>query len=320
MNDAINKVRLGLFPTPLQKSSLGADLGDICLYLKRDDLCGIGFGGNKVRKLEYILADAIAKGADCVVTGGGSRSNQTVAAAVCCAKAGLAAHIVMPENGPNVTRSLITLSGGILHTAPDGQTSTLAKTMRNIAKELRSQGHRPCIIPAGASSPLGALGYVEAMEELWGQAAELGIAIDHVICCGGTGNTYAGVALGAKLYSPQTRATVISIGRRFARKETLLRQIHETEALLRLESGIDLDDLHIHFSCGKGAGAPSVRGWEAMERVAAAEGIFLDPYFTGKAFAGLMELAQDGTLRPGENVVFFHTGGMVSLISQTIVK
>lgn len=314
----MNKIELGLFPTPLQRSSLGTHLGDICLYLKRDDLCGIGFGGNKVRKLEYILADAIAKGADCVVTGGGSRSNQTVAAAACCAKAGLVAHIIIPESAPNVTKSLITLSGGRLHTAPNGQTSTLAKAMRSVAEELRAQGQRPCTIPAGASSPLGTAGYVEAMRELCGQAAELGAAIDHVICCGGTGNTYAGVALGAKLYSPQTRATVISIGRRFARKETLLRQIHETEALLRCESGIESDDLHIHFSCGRGAGVPSVKGWEAMERMAAAEGVFLDPYFTGKAFAGLMELARDGTLRPGENVVFLHTGGMVFLIGQIL--
>lgn len=317
MNNTMKKIELGLFPTPLQKSSLSTELGNICLYLKRDDLCGIGFGGNKVRKLEYILADAIAKGADCVVTGGGSRSNQTVAAAACCAKAGLKVHIVIPESAPNVTKSLITLSGGILHTTPDGQRSTLTKTMRNVAKELQAQGQTPYTIPVGASSPLGAVGYVEAMREICSQAAELNIAIDHVICCGGTGNTYAGVALGAKLYSPKTRATVISIGRRFAHKETLLRQIHKTEALLKCESGIELDDLHIHFSCGKGAGLPSVKGWEAIKRMVAAEGIFLDPYYTGKAFAGLMELSQYETLHPGENVVFLHTGGMVSLIGET---
>lgn len=316
MSKELDQVKLGLFPTPLQKSSLGAALGGIHLYIKRDDLCGIGFGGNKVRKLEYILADAITSGADCVVTGGGRRSNQTVAAAACCGKAGLAAHVVVPENTPNMTRSLIALSGGVLHTVPDGQTSSLTKTMRSVAKELRSQGHTPYIVPAGASTPLGAIGYVEAMKELCIQATEQGITIDHVVCCGATGNTYAGVALGAKRYSPKTKTTAIAIGRRFTHRETLLRQIHETEALLGCESGIGLDDLHIHFSCGRGADVPSARGREAMEHMAAAEGIFLDPYFTGKAFAGLMELCREGTLRPGENVVFIHTGGTISLIGQ----
>ncbi len=191
-----------------------------------------------MRKLEYILADALNSRADCVITSGGSRSNQTVAAAVCCAKAGLSVHIVLPESAPKVTRSLIALSGAC-----------------------------------------------------------------------------AGAALGTKLYHPKTRATAIAIGRRFTHKETLLRQIHETEALLRCESGIGLEDLHIHFSCGKGADVPSVKGREAMERMAA-EGVFLDPYYTGKAFAGLMELARAGTFLPGENVVFIHTGGMVSLLGE----
>ena len=317
MNGTLNKVDLGLFPTPIQKSTLGTALGGIHLYLKRDDLSGIGFGGNKIRKLEYILAEAIAKGADCVVTGGGSHSNQTVAAAACCAKMGLTAHIIMPESTPRVTHSLITLSGGVLHIVPDGQTNTLTKAMRCTAKVLQAQGQTPYIIPLGAASPLGAVGYVEAMREICNQATELGIAIDHVIVCGATGNTYAGVALGAKLYTPRTKATVISIGRRFTHKETLFRQIHEIEALLGCKSDIELDDLHIHFSCGKGAEVPSVKGLEAMKHMAITEGIFLDPYFTGKAFAGLMELSQTGVLHPGENVVFLHTGGMISLMGQT---
>lgn len=318
MNKMPDKISLGLFPTPLQKVSVGAALDGVQLYIKRDDLCGIGFGGNKVRKLEYILADAIRSGADHVVTGGGSRSNQTVAAAVCCGKAGIPAHIVVPETVPAVTRSLITLAGGALHIAPDGQTATLAKKMRSVAKELREQGHTPYMIPPGATSPLGIVGYVEAVGEICDQTTAQGVTVDHIICCGATGNTYAGAALGAKLYSPNTKVTAIAIGRRFTHKETLLKQIGEAEALLGSASGISLDDLNIYFSCGKGADVSTVKGLEAMRYLAAAEGIFLDPYFTGKAFAGLIELCRNGTVRPGETVVFIHTGGTISLISQKL--
>lgn len=230
----IQKIGLGLYPTPLQEISTKNFGGNdnIRLFIKRDDLCGICFGGNKIRKLEYILADALASGADCIVTGGGSQSNQTSAIAACCAKLNLPAYIVVPESTGNITRSVVILSGAVLHYAENGQTNILMKEIRSIASDLRIEGHKPYIVPPGASTPLGAIGYVDAMREMYGQAKELNIPFDHVLCCGATGNTYAGVALGTKLYSPATQSMAIAIGRRFTHKETLMKQIHQAEQIL----------------------------------------------------------------------------------------
>lgn len=314
----VSRVSLGIFPTPLQEiSAERAGCGvPIRLFFKRDDLCGIGFGGNKIRKLEYLLADALERGCDSIVTGGGSQSNQTVAAAVSAAKLGLAAHLVIPESAGPVTRNMANLAGAFLHEAENGQTNVLMKQIRAVAVGLKQEGHQPYIIPPGASTPLGALAYAEAMREMYGRAAESGIVFDHVICCGATGNTYAGVALGTKLYSPRTKSTVIAIGRRFTHKETLLKQIRETETLMGSDSHISIEDLNVHFAGGKGASEPSGKGRAAMESLASSHGILLDPYFTGKAFAGLLELCRTGEIQPGQNVAFLHTGGMVSLLGQ----
>ena len=314
----IPKVPLGIYPTPLQEiSSKGVGCNEsIRLFLKREDLCGIGFGGNKVRKLEYILADALANGADSIVTGGGSQSNQTSALAACAAKVGLSAHLVIPESTGAITRGVAALSGAVIYETENGQTNVLMKKIRSVASDLKAQGHTPYILAPGASTPLGAIGYVDAMKEMYAQAAKRKLSLDHVICCGATGNTYAGIALGTKLFSPKTKCTAIAIGRRFTHKETLLKQIHQAEILLDCDSHISENDLHIHFSCGKGASEPSVKGKEAMHLMASSQGILLDPYFTGKAFAGFLELCGNGEISSGDTIAFIHTGGMVSLLNQ----
>lgn len=310
MNE-IKKLPLGIFPTPVQElRSFREILGEgRRLFLKRDDLCGIGLGGNKVRKLEYLLADALEKHCDCIVTGGGSLSNQPIAAAACAAKAGLKMHLVLPETTGAMLQNAATLFGAELH--PIERSTDVPKYIRQTAKVLQTQGCRPYIIPPGASGVHGVLGYADAMRELHEQM--VGTPVHHVLCCGATGNTYAGLALGAKLYSPGTQVTAVSIARRFTHKQTLCKMANEAATLLNCGVEVCEEDLHIHFCSGKGAGDATPKGWSAIECAARAEGILFDPIYTGKAFAGLLELNAQGYFAPGQNIVFFHTGGTAVL-------
>lgn len=314
----IPKIQLGCWPTPLQElPSLSRLLGDgKRLFVKRDDLCGIGLGGNKVRKLEYLLAAALAQNCDCIITGGGSQSNQTIAAAACASRVSLPTHLVMPETTCPTTRQLGELLGATFHFVE--KTDQLKQGIRHVEKELKAAGYHPFVIPPGASTVEGALGYVDAMQELFTQAEKMGLSIDHVICCGGTGNTYAGVTMGTKLYSPGTTATVVSIARRFAHKETLCKMVRQAEALLGCDSGLTADELHVYFCSGRGLGDPTPKGRVAMEQMARREGIFLDPVYTGKAFAGLLDMNEHGLFHSGDTIVFIHTGGTLVLFNDLI--
>lgn len=311
------RVDFGLPPSPLMElPRLSVLFGDgRRLYIKRDDLLGVGLGGNKVRRFAYYLGEALAQGSDVVVAAGGARSNQTIAAAACAAKAGLMAHLVMPESTGATTRKFAELLQAPLHFAANGDTVTLNRTIRDVCAALKAQGHRPYVIRSGAASPLGILGYVDVMCELYTQAAERGITIDHVVCCGGTGTTYAGVLLGTKLCHPQTRATVVAIGRRFRHADTLCRDVEKAAALAGLPCPVTAADVHVHFACGQGANCPTIKGKTAMQIMVAKEGIFLDPLFTGKAFAGLLEMNAQGAFAPDATIAFLHTGGMVTFLS-----
>ena len=283
-------------------------------FIKREDLNGVGFGGNKIRRMEYLLGEALAEGCDCLIVGGGSRSNQTIAAAACAAKVGMQVHMVVPESTGSVTRGLAELLGAALHYAMDGQTTSLNKEIRSVETKLKNDGHHPYVIKPGAEATLGILGYVDCMQELYEQAEKKHIHVDHVVCCGGTGITYAGVLLGTKLYSPDTRATAVSIGRRFKHAETLVKQVKDAAIFGGYSVDVDLSDVHVYFSCGKGAAEPTTKGRDAMKLMASKSGIFLDPLFTGKAFAGLLDMSREGYFKPGETIVFIHTGGMITLL------
>lgn len=314
--DGPRRVILGCYPTPLQEMTnfsraLG---GGRKLYLKRDDLIGVGLGGNKVRKMEYLLAEALDRSCDCVVTGGGSRSNQPLAVAACAAKVGLETHLVYTSDQRTISRSLAGLMNVREHFA-GAEKPDMMRDLRKIAAELKAQGRNPYIIPPGASSPLAALGYVDAMKELFAQASAAGVHLGHVVCCGATGNTYAGIVLGARLCSPETETAAIAIGRRFSHAATLCRQAQAAAELGGYRAALSESDFHVHFSCGRGASFPTVKGREAMNLLASTEGILLDPYYTGKAFAGLLELNREGAFAKGENIAFIHTGGLSALLN-----
>ena len=314
---APRRIALGCCPTPLHElKNFGQALGGgKRLWIKREDLIGVGLGGNKVRKMEYLLAEALDEGCDGVEPGGRSRSHQPLAVAACAVKAGLEPHIVYTNENETVSGSLGQLIGVREHFADEEARTNMMRDIRNVAAELTNAGRKPYIIKPGVSSPLSALGYVDCMEELFAQAAEKGISFGHVVCCGGTGNMYAGVVLGTKLFSPETKAVTVSIGRRFSHKPTLLKQALRAAELGGYDAALSEDDFEVHFSCGKGAGFPTVKGREAMEALASSEGIFLDPYYTGKAMAGLLELNAEGAFADGENIAFIHSGGGSALLN-----
>lgn len=307
------KIELGIFPTPIQKLNTISRKTNCNIFIKRDDLCGVAFGGNKLRKLEYLFADAQAKGCDCIITAGGSTSNQTVATAACGGLTGMEIHIVIPQTTGNATRNLLDYAGATVHIAESSD--ALKKEMKSVEKLLKSENKKPFIIPIGASTTLGVLGYANAVKEIAEQIQKLNLQMDHIVCAGGSGNTYTGLLLGTKLYMPHTKATVVSIARRFAHKETLRKNALEAAALIGASVQIDESDVNIHFCSGKGIKDVSPKGKQAIRLLAREEGIFLDPIYTGKGFAGLMELIDTGYFQPDENILFIHTGGTVSLIN-----
>lgn len=309
-------IDFGLAPTSLQElPRLSAMLGEgRRLFVKRDDLLGVGLGGNKIRRFAYYFGEALDRGCDVIVAGGGARSNQTIAAAACAAKAGLPAHLVVPESVGPVVRKLAEFLQAELHFTESSDASSLNRTIRAVCQMLKAQGRSPYVIKPGAAGPLGMLGYVDVMRELYEQAAARRLEVDHVLCCGGTGTTYGGVLLGTKLFHPQTIATAVAIGRRFRHAETLCKDIAKAAKLGGYACPVEPTDVQVHFSCGQGANCPTVKGRDAMRQMAALEGIFLDPLFTGKAFAGLLEMAKAGAFLPKSNIVFLHTGGAVTLL------
>lgn len=316
INSYPSRIQLGLYPTPFQEIREMSPLTDHGrrFFVKREDLVGVGLGGNKIRRMEYLLGEALSGGCDCLIVAGGAKSNQTIAAASCAARIGLPVHLVMPKSTGSVTRGLADLLGAEVHFTGDGQTQALNRKIREVCSILQSEGKKPYIIRPGADSTLGILGYVDAMREMAEQAADVKVHIDHVLCCGGTGVTYSGILLGTKLYSPDTKATAISIGRRFKHAQTLAQQILQAAEIGGYQADVREEDVHVHFSCGQGASEPTIKGKAAMRVMASRTGIFLDPLYTGKAFAGMLQLAQQGYFQPGENIAFVHTGGMATLM------
>ena len=298
---------------------LSAALGGPTIYVKRDDLLGLAGGGNKTRKLEFLVADALSQGADTLITCGAVQSNHcrlTLAAAVV---EGLRCRLVLKDRSPRAydpgatgNNLLFQLLGveGIRLCPPEAEAD---QAMREVADELVSEGRKPYIIPLGGSAPLGGLGYAACARELLDQGDEMGIRIQHVVCPNGSGGTHAGLLAG--FCGAEVLVTGISVsGSREVREE----RTHElARRVLSLTGGegsvarnevICLDDY-----VGDGYTLPTPEMVEAVELVARTEGILLDPTYTGKAMAGLIDLVRKGRFRSSDSVVFVHTGGTPGL-------
>ena len=307
---AFPKVSLGVFPTPIQRlDNISALLG-VNVYIKRDDLTGLGLGGNKVRKLEFLMAEARARGAQVVFTTGGAQSNHAMLTAAAAAKLGMRAILILKKRGVTErlgNQLLEHLMGTDVRLLDTDDYADIYAEMDRVGRSLGVLYYK---IPCGGSNALGCLGYVQCAREIAGQ----GLRVDHIVLAEGSGGTMAGMALGAKLFLPGTKVHGMMVDTD-PFDEITPRLMRETAALLEARVDVTPDDYHLRDLCGPGYAIPSEDGNAAVSLMAGREGLFLDPVYTGKAFAGLVAMAREGAFRPQENVMFVHTGGAGGLFA-----
>ncbi len=323
-------MNLAMFPrrrytpnvTPIEKlEHLSKHLGGPSIYIKRDDLLGLTGGGNKTRKLEFLVADALAQGADTLITVGAVQSNHcrlTLAAAV---KEGLRCQLVLEERVPNSYKAhasgnnfLFQLLGvEKVKVVPGG--SNLAAEMQALADELSQEGRKAYIIPGGGSNKLGSLGYVSCVEEIMAQSFDLGLAFDHIVCSSGSGGTHTGLVTGLIGSNAHIPLTGISVrAEKIAQEEKLYALAKEVAELLDIRRGIPREAITVLDDyVGEGYSLPTQGMVEAVQLFARLEGILLDPVYTGKTAAGLIDLIRQGRFKPSDKVLFIHTGGSPAL-------
>lgn len=322
--DRFPRVRLCHRPTPLEHlPRLSAHLGGPQIYIKRDDCTGLATGGNKTRKLEFLMADALAQGATTVITLGGPQSNHARQTAAAAAKLGLRCELVLPKfskwHGPlyetNGNLLLDGLFGAAVHLVDTREAAN--ERVAQINDRIRGEGGKAYVIPIGGSTPLGALGYVDAAAEYAAQAEAANLAIDYVIVTTGSCTTHAGLVVGFDHLDRSERIIGMSISLPAAEATATVRdKARATAELLgwptaSLDERVTVKDGYL----GAGYGQPTEGMLEAVALVARQEGILLDPVYTGKAMSGLIALARSGFFKPHKRVVFWHTGGLPALFA-----
>ena len=307
------KLSFGLFPTPCYPLEAVSARYGRDIWIKRDDLCGVALGGNKVRKLEYLLAEAQNGGCDTVFTTGSAQSNHAMLTAACAARLGMRCVLFLKERGVTEARGNLLLDrlyGAEVRFFDTDQYSYIYDQMLALDEELSAQGHKCCAIPVGGSTPLGAVGYVGCAEEIASQCDSAG----HIVTAVGSGGTAAGLLLGAKLYLPGAGVTGVSVYPDAF--EDIVPQLAEDAAgLLDASFTRTEGDFRIVPRIGDGYGVPNPDDTPYIEELARLEGILLDPVYTGKAWAGMLELLKAGAFPGGDSIVFVHTGGAAALFA-----
>lgn len=309
-------------PTPLEPlTRLSEHLGGPELWIKRDDLLGLAAGGNKTRKLEFLVGAALAEGADTLITTGAVQSNHcrlTLAAAV---HEGLACRLVLEERVPGSYKEGATGNNFLYHLlgaeklTPVAGGTDLAAAMQREAEEVAADGRSAYVIPGGGSNPLGALGYVACAQELLAQADEMGLVFDALVTASGSGGTHAGIVAGLTAASSGIPVTGISVrAERPPQEAKILDLARRTAELGGSSVPVTAADVVVHDAyVGAGYSLPTDAMVEAVRLFARLEGILLDPVYTGKAAAGLIDLVRRGRFERDERVVFLHTGGAPAL-------
>jgi len=322
-------VSLLAHPSPIERlERLEAALGtEVRIYVKRDDVAGIGGGGNKLRKLEFLLGNAIAQGCDTFVTTGGLQSNHARLSAAAAARMGLACELVLADVVPrhdadyrgNGNLLLDAIFGATVHRVPGDDPLAFAHTR---AEALRAEGRKPYVVGAGGSSPVGALGYVACAWEMLAQESALGERFASIVVPNGSAGTHAGLAAGmaaagADVTRVQSYAVLATPER--AHAETLA-LAQATLAANALPGSVMAAEVMIDGSQrGPGYGIPTDAMREAVELLARTEGLLLDPVYSGKAFAGLLAAIRGGAFRSGEAVLYVMTGGVPGLFAYRVV-
>jgi len=321
---AYPRQRLAHLPTPLEPlPRLSQHLGGPQIFVKRDDQTGLAMGGNKARKLEYLIADALQRGCDTLVTTGGQQSNHARQTAAAAARLGMKCELILPRAVPYEAVEY-QHSGNVLldrlfeaqleFPANDADAQAIIDTR---IEELIARGQRPYFIPMGGSTALGALGYVTAALELLEQSRQQQLAIDHIFVATGSAGTHAGILAGLLIARHAANLQGIAISGTSPIKESLVHSL-ASQVLAMLDASADhlaervrVDDRFV----GPGYGLPTDAMLEAVHLTARLEGLLLDPVYTGKAMAGMISSVRGGKMSANENVVFWHTGGTPALFA-----
>jgi len=313
-------IPLAMLPTPLYKLEAVSRRFGKNIYIKRDDMIGVALGGNKVRKLEFLLADAKEKGADVVLTAGGPQSNHAMLTAACAARVGMRAILVMKKRGVTTGGNLILddIFGAEVHMVDTDTYKDVYAEMDRMMDELRRQGHIPYFIPVGGSVPMGSLGYVNCAREIANQAADMGVKFTSIVSPTGSGGTYAGLTYGAKLYLPGVRSVGVGVSDD-PFEEITLELMQGVQKLMESDVEPTMEDIHMHFNFGAGYAIPSQDASDAIRYLARSEGILVDPVYTGKALAGFFKMLEEGYFAEDENILFLHTGGAGALFAVDVL-
>lgn len=322
------RVFLAHLPTPLEKlDRLSKELGGPEIWIKRDDCTGLSTGGNKTRKLEFLMAEAQAMGADTVLTQGATQSNHARQTAAFSAKLGMACHILL-EDRTGSNDANYNMNGNVLLDHLHGATTSkraggkdMAAEMEQLGAKLTAEGRKVYIIPGGGSNATGALGYVNCAFELVSQANDRGMIIDHLVTATGSAGTQAGLITGLQAINAQI--PLLGIGVRAPKdkqEESVYNLAVKTAEKLGCPGVVARGDVVADSNyVGSGYGIPREDTLEAIRMFAQLEGLLLDPVYSGKGAAGLIDYCRKGKFKKGERVVFLHTGGSAALFGYDAV-
>jgi len=310
-------------PTPLEPMErISRALGGPNIWIKRDDCTGLSSGGNKTRKLEFLMADAVERKADTIITQGATQSNHARQTTAIAAKLGMECHVLLEDRTGYEDQAYV-YNGNVLLDQLHGATisgrpadTDMNAAMETLAQQLRDDGKSPYVIPGGGSNEIGALGYVNAAIELTTQANDRSLRIDHLVHATGSSGTQAGLVLGME--GMNTDIPVYGVGVRAPKQkqeEMVYSLAQRTAEYMGLSPDVVARGRVVANSdyVGDGYGLPTDAMVEAVKMMAQYEGILLDPVYSGKGFSGLIDLIRKGHFKQGENVVFLHTGGSISL-------
>jgi L-cysteate sulfo-lyase len=310
---------LGFFPTPVvEMRRLSAELGGPRLFIKRDDQTGLAFGGNKTRKLEYLVGEALSKGCDTLVSGGAAQSNHCRQTAAAACAAGLGCHLALGGEAPDLPEGnllLDSLLGAHIHW---GGPHRKGEEIPTIVGQLTAEGKKPYVVPYGGSNTTGAIGFVAAVGELKSQLAQTQQSVSHIVFASSSGGTQAGLLVGAHLYGLSSKLIGIGIDKGEAGEGPFEEHVRKLATATVRHLGIN----H-HFSSeeiivdnaylGEGYGVVGDLERRAVTLTARKEGILLDPVYTGRAMGALMDMIEKGRFGQNDTVLFWHTGGSPAL-------
>lgn len=326
--DRFQRVNLAHLPTPLEFARrLTAYFGGPQIWIKRDDCTGLAFGGNKARKLEFFMGEALSENSDTIVTMGPVQSNHVRMTAAAACRLGLDCHAILvgDDRGEPTGNFLLDRLFNLKYTVVPNRLDELppglvGERIEDTLDQLVREGRKPYLVPPGGTGPLGEIGYYMAMKEVVDQSHQLGIGIDHVVTPVGSQGTISGLVLGKKMLHLGTRIIGISVNREgtceMAGLPTIDAMVQEGGKLIDAHVDVSPGDYELLYDyVGKGYGIPTEEGVDAIELVAQKEGILLDPTYTGKSMAGLIDLVSKGRFDKGDVVVYLHTGGTPGLFT-----